>query len=341
MNSRQRIMATVAGEPTDRPAFTATLSLYGAALTGCPLQQYYTSAAAYADGQAAVAETFAPDILFTPFSCPAEGEAFGTEVAFFDHQPPNVVRPAISSVDEIASLVAPDVDAHPRLTYIREALRTMVSAHGKERAVAAITLSPVGVPLMIMGISGWIETVLFDPQGARRMLDVTRPFSVRWANTLLGDGADFVAMPMAMFSPSVVTRKIAETFTRPALAETFGEIDGPIILHHAGGPCMKHLDLFVGLPNVVGVVIDNRDDPVEARGILGPEMLLLSGPNGPELPERTADQIHTECRDRLARRNGDRKAILATAAADIPLATPAENIHAICRAVGSDATEGL
>jgi uroporphyrinogen decarboxylase len=333
-------MATVAGDPADRPAFTATLSLYGAALTGCPLQQYYTSAAAYADGQAAVAEIFGPDILFTPFSCPAEGEAFGTEVAFFEHQPPNVVRPAVSSVEEIASLAIPDVEAHPRLMYIREALRTMVSAHGRERAIAGIALSPVGVPLMIMGISGWMETVLFDPQGARRMLDVTRPFSVRWVNALLGDGADFVAMPAGMLSPLIVTREIAEDFTRPALVEALEEVDGPVILHHAGGPCTRHLDLFVGLPNVIGVVIDNRDDPGEARRILGPEMVLLAGPSGPELPECTVDQIEADCRSRLTRCNGDSKAILATAAADIPLATPAENIHAICRAVGAYAEGG-
>jgi uroporphyrinogen decarboxylase len=340
VNSRQRVMATVAGEPTDRTAFTAMLSLYGAALTDCPLKQYYTCAESYVAGQAAVIETFAPDVVFTPFACPVDGEAFGAKAAFFDNQPPNIIRPAISSIQEIASLPTPDIETHPRLMYIREALRAMVSAYGQERAIVGIATNPVDLPFLIMGIGGWMETVLFDLQGARRMLDVTIPFFVRWINSLLADGADLVALSTGMLNPSIVTREMAETFTRPALVEALAEINGPVILHHTGGSCLKNLDLFAGLPNVLGVVIDSCDDPGKARGILGPEMLLFSGPNGPDLPTCTADMVESECRDLLIDRQDDLKFILATSSADVPLATPVENIHAIRQAVIASAEEG-
>ncbi|MBT3201365.1 MAG: uroporphyrinogen decarboxylase [Phycisphaerales bacterium] len=337
MNSRERVMAMVAGEPTDRPVFSATLSLYGAALTGCPLQRYYTDPNAYSAGQDAIAQAFASDIIFTPFSVPIEGEVYGSRVAFFEDQPPNIVRPAISSSKEIASLQTPDVESHPRLMYIRDTLRMLVSAHRSQRAIAGIALSPMDSPLMIMGIEGWMETVLFDPQGVRSMLDVTGPFFVRWVNSLLSDGADFIVLPVGMLSPSVVTRQIAEDVTRPALAEALAEVNGPVVLHHTGGSCMRHLDLFAGLPNVIGVVIDSRDDPGEAREILGPDMVLFAGPSGPDMPEYTAEQITADCAERLVERHGDPRFVLATTAADVPLATRAENIHAMRRAVQAQA----
>ena len=42
MNSMERILATLAGEPTDRRAISLTLPLYGARLTSCDLRTYYT-----------------------------------------------------------------------------------------------------------------------------------------------------------------------------------------------------------------------------------------------------------------------------------------------------------
>ena len=61
MNSMERIQAALAGKPVDRRAIAPVLGLYGARLTNCPLDQYYTDPAAYARGQSAVRETFQPD----------------------------------------------------------------------------------------------------------------------------------------------------------------------------------------------------------------------------------------------------------------------------------------
>lgn len=335
MNGRERIFAALAGAPVDRPAFTALLSLYGARLTECPLTHYYTDSAAYAHGQAAVAETFQPDILFPPFLATAEGEAFGSTVKYFDNQPPNLSHPAIASTEEIPLCSPPDVDGHPRLLFIREALRHLVSAHGSETAIPGSLLSPVDVPLMIMGIGGWLQTVLFDPDDAKRMLDITIPYFIKFANALLDDGADFLVIPAAFLNPSVVTRSIAEEFTLPILREVFKEVHGPIVLHHAGGPFLSFLDLYTGLPNVVGFVLDYTDSFVEAREKLGPEILFLGGLDGPNLCKHRAEEIEDQCSALLENRRDDARFVLATSGADVALETPPENIHALRRAVES------
>ncbi|MEQ8224253.1 MAG: uroporphyrinogen decarboxylase family protein, partial [Candidatus Eremiobacterota bacterium] len=107
MNSLERVTCAIRGEVSDRPPVSVTLSMYGARLTGCPLEKYYTDAAAYAEGQSAVKEIFQPDIIFTPFVLTAEGEAFGSRVKFFQNQPPNMSEPSVKSAEEFLKLPVP------------------------------------------------------------------------------------------------------------------------------------------------------------------------------------------------------------------------------------------
>lgn len=335
MNGRERVFATLTGAPVDRRAFSPVMSLYGAKLTGCPLGQHYSDAALYARGQAAVMETFHPDILFAPFALVLEGEAFGSQAGFFDHQPPNLLAPAAASAEDVSRLPTPDVDSHPRLLYVREALRRVVAAHGGDVAVAAVVLSPIDLPLMIMGMENWLHTVLCDKDGARRVLDVTRSFFCRWAGALLADGADFLALPAAFLNPAVVTRQMVETFGLPALRDAFADVKGDIVLHHGGAPWLAFMDLYVGLPRVVGYVVDHRDSLSEARHKVGGDAALLGGLDGPNIGKESPEALEARCLALLADRHDDARYILTNSGPDIALDTPQDNIHAIRRAIAT------
>ncbi len=333
MNSKERVFATLQGKQVDRRPFTALLSLYGAGLTGCPLRQYYSDAAAYARGQTAVRETFEPDILFSPFSLVTLAEAFGGEAKYFDNYPPNLLRPAITSMSNIPHLSVPDIDSHPKIIYVRDSLRRIAETHGKESVTAAVLLSPLDLPLMIMGLDKWMETVLFDNDGVDRMLEITIPFFIQFANALLEDGADALVLPAAFLTPALATREILERFALPVMRDVFDKVRGPIVIHHVGSPFLKFLDLFAGLPNVVGFVLDHRDDLSEAREKAGPGMTIFGGPDGPNIGNVSPENIETQCRALLKARRKEPCFILGTTGADIPVDAPAENIHAMRKAV--------
>ena len=333
MNSKERVFATLQGKAVDQRPFTAMLSLYGAGLTRCPLREYYTDAAAYAHGQTAVRETFRPDILFSPFLLVALSEAFGGEVRYFDKQPPNLLYPAITSAKEIPRLPQPDIDAHPRIVYVRDGLRRVAESHGKEAAVAGILLSPVDLPLLIMGIDGWLETVLFDEDGVKRMLEITIPFFIHYANALFGDGADALVLPAAFLTPALATREMVERFTLPVLKDVFTKVRGPIVIHHVGGSFSKFLDLFAGLPNVVGFVLDHQDNLSSAREIIPPGVTLLGGPDGSNIGKYSPEEIEAHCTTFLNNRRGDPNFILSTSGGDVAIDTPWENIAAMRQAV--------
>ncbi len=317
------------------------MSLYGAKLTGCPLEKYYTDPAEYARGQQAVLETFHPDILFSPFKLVGEAQAFGGKIRYFDNQPPNLIEPAISSIEQLTTLKVPDVDSHPSLLFYRKALSSMVKGVGAHAAIGAIMLSPVDMPLMIMGIDAWLSTILFDDDGVKRMLDVTVPFFVKRANTLLAEGADCLVMPATFFSAKVITRQIAESFTLPVLRQAFAEVKGPIVLHHGGSPLVPFMDICAALPNVIGFAVDHSDDLSEARGIIGDEPTLMAGPDGPNLWKLSPTEIETQCKDILLDRQNDSKFVLATTGPDIAFNTPPENILAMKNAVESFAVRSI
>lgn len=335
MTGNERIRATLAGTAVDRRAFAPVLGLYGARLTGCPSEQYYTNPAAYARGQTAVRETFQPDVLCAPLAFASIGAAFGGELRFLVNDVPNLRRPALPSVAEWDTLVWPDPDTHPRLLFLREALRRVAEEHGDQVPIAMVIPEPVDIPGLILGLDVWLETVLFDTGGARRVMETVAPFYVRLVNGFFASGTAFVAMPCGMASPSVVTREIVTTFTRPILAEVLAQLRGPVILHNVGARLLPHLDLLTGLPSVVGFILDERDDLGRARQVVGAEPVLFGGLDCVHLAEMTGAEVASGCHAVLQDRRQDRRFVLGTSGPDVPWSTPPENIHAMRKAVES------
>jgi len=335
MKSSARILATLAGKPLDRRAFIPVLSLYGARLTDCPLDRYYSDPAAFCAGQAAVYKEFEPDMLLGPFSFALVGAAFGSELKFSTVQPPNVRRPAITSLAGWDELVLPDIDSNPHLLYFREATRLMANTFGDQVPVAACLPAPIDIPALVMGMEGWLDLVLFDRPGAGRVLDKVNAFFIRLANCLYSEGAMVAVLPCGYASPSVLNREPVASLLRPALEQALGQLHGPSVLHHCGAPLLGHLDILTGLPSVIGYALTYDEGLARTRQILGPLPALLSGPLGTSVAEMNAAQVKEVCRTILQERDRahDKRFILATLGADVPWHTPPENLRAMREAL--------
>jgi uroporphyrinogen decarboxylase len=335
VNGMDRILGTLAGNALDRRAFIPVLSLYGARLTQCPLETYYTDPMAYARGQIAVQEQFEPDMLFGPFAFASIGAAFGSEVPLSGDQAPNIRRPGVPSVEAFDRLVLPDPDSDPHLLYFREAIRRLTGEFRGEVPIAACLAAPIDLPVLAMGMETWLETLLFDTAGAQRILDKMSAFFVRFTNCLFADGATVAFLPCGFASPTVLVRHKVESLLRPALQAALGQLAGPAVLHHAGASLLRHLDLLTGLPAVVGFALRHEEGLAEARRVIGPDPVLLSGPHGPSLAGMDAASVERTCLEILEERRDARDArfILVTLGADVPLNTPPENIHAMRRAL--------
>ncbi|MBI5834349.1 MAG: uroporphyrinogen decarboxylase [Armatimonadetes bacterium] len=333
MTGRERVFATLAGAPKDRVPFFLIASLYGAHLTGCPLPEYFHSGTAYGEGQAAVVERFDPDLVLGPFAVTKEGEAWGSTLRYSHKGAPMFIEPAAPSRQAIAGLAPPDIDSSPSLLYFREATRAIASAHGTDRVIAVGVLDPVDLPLMIMGIEGWLDTLLFHRADAQRLLDLCLQHFGRWANALLADGADLIIVLSCFMGPTLAPPELAEAVTLPVLRQALAQVQGPVMLHHGGSPSGAKPRLTAGLQPVIGQIMDARDNLAEARTILGDTAVLASGPEGPRLIHTSRESALAMCRAMLLDRRDDPRFVLGTTAADIEPQTPVEVVAALHDAV--------
>ena len=335
MNHFQRITGTLKGTTLDRRAFVPVLSLYGARLTHCPLQQYYTDPDAYVAGQIAVDKAFEPDMIFSPFAFALIGAAFGSELKISGIQAPNISKPAITSIDEWDRLALPDLDTNPHLLYLQRTTRLMAMEFKDRVPIAACLPAPMDIPALVLGMEGWMELLMFNKKGAQSVLERVSQFFVQLANRLFDQGAMMAFLPCGYASPAVLMRDLVESLIRPAMEQALGQLKGPAVLHHCGAPLLGHLDILTGLPSAVGFALNYEEGLEKARQVLGPGPALLSGPHGPSLVEMNADQVKTLCRSILQERDRkkDTRFILVTLGADVPYDTPVENLDAMGQAL--------
>lgn len=326
-------MAAVTGGPYDRRSVGLTLSLYGARLTGCPLYDFYTDADRYVQGQIAVKNTFDTDIFYTPFVLTAITEAFGGEVKYFKTSPPNMSKPAFKSGAGLSKFDISNIERHPRLVYLLEATRRLADALAADNAVAAVFLSPIDIPPLIMGIDAWLETILFNETEAKKIMEMTGDFFVNMANLFFASGAHFVALPVVFCNPAIITRRIVDEMALPVLSANFSKLKGPLVLHHGGAPMTSFISSLASLPNVIGYAIDQTDKFSDVRNLAGEGKTLLGNIDGPTLNKKTPELIRAQCANILKDRAADPHFIFSSSGADIPLDTPPENIAAVVEAV--------
>jgi uroporphyrinogen decarboxylase len=329
----ERVFNRLQGKPTDRVPFAPLTSLYGARLTSCPLDQYYTNPTSYFQGQKAIVDEFEPDILFSPFALVMEAEAFGSKAAYFEKNPPNLKIPGVSGFEEIKNLTAPEIKNNPRLVYLIESTRLLVEHYKNQIPVAAIVNSPTELPAMIMGIENWIDTLLFHPFEAQQMINLCSEYFVSFANIMLSLGAACIITPASFSNPTIITKHIAETVMVPEMHKVYARVNGPIVFHHGGARLIPFLDLLHNLPNVVGFVLDPRDSFDEAREIIGNDLTVMGNLNGQLLLKANPKIIESWTIKLLENRVNDRKYIMTTSNADIPYDTPIENINIIASTI--------
>lgn len=332
MTSLERVLCALRGEPADRRAFTLTLSLYGARLTGCPVREYFTVPRRYLEGQREVVDLLDPDILFTPFVLPFEALAYGGEEVWLDRFAPNVRKPPFRDPD-LAEPLGEGLLLDPGVGYLVEATRLLAGEFGADRPVCAVVTAPVDLPAMLLGIETWLEILLFDPERAAAFMHLSEDHFLRLTAALFDAGATFLACPVMFANLRLVTPGLLEKTILPTLARCFGLSRGPVVFHHGGNRIEDHLRHYAELPNVPGFVMDPRDSLSRAREILGPGRLILGNLSGPALVRAAPEEARALASDILADRAGDRAFILASGHADVPFDTNPDTLLAVRRAV--------
>ena len=330
--SRDRVMGAITGQRCDRCPTGTVLGLVGARLIGCDLKTYFNDPECFADGQMAALDEFGVDFLLSPFALAKIAESFGSETRYFETRPPTLIRPALMELSDLLLIKIPDIDSNPAILYQRESIRSLVNQCGNKTPVGAIVMAPWDILPMIVGLEKWMDTIYFEPDIAKTVVDSLSGFFIDMANAFLVDGADFVVVVTALTSPGTIRRDYAEKYVMPLFNAMLPEIKGGVLIHHSGQRIEPFIDLYKDISNVIGFALDSRDDPKSARIKAGPQKVLFYGPEGNGLPHMSVNEISGFCQNVLHSHRDDPHFILATSGPDIPYDTPLPKIHAFCDA---------
>ena len=332
MNSYQRVMNTLSGQPVDRLPVFAVLGAYGGKLTSTDLRTLYSDSSAYIAGQKALQEEFGFDLVMTAFDYTLISEAFGGEVAWFADQAPNMKHPAVRNAADALSLPLPDPQHAGRLPVILDATRELGVIYKERVPIISVLPGPCILPSLLIGIEQWMETVLFDQDLAQKLLNYTGDFFIAWANALLAAGADCLVVTEGMASAEIAPRSLFAKMFLPHITSTFARVHGPKVLHHSGGRLKHVLDLLPGLEGLAGITVSSKDDLTEARLLIGPDLTLIGNLDNLTLPSVSADEVYEMSLELLRTAGTSGHYILCNSAADIPLATPPDNLRAMLAA---------
>lgn len=334
MNSRERVFALLSGQKPDRQPFTLTLSMYGAQLIDVPLRDYYTNPQLYVQGQIAVAQEIQPDILFTPFALVKEAHAFGSEIVYLKDNPPNMSNPAVTSPHEVKQLHVPSLH-HPDIQYTIRATELMKKHLGNDKVIAAIMTSPIDLPIIILGLDVWMETLLFYPEIAYSFVARLKSHFIAFATALFDAGADFIVLPSVFINTRIIDEQRINEFSLPLLRDTFTHLPGPVVLHHGGAAIQNMLHIFDQLPNVIGIAVSSQDNLAQCRAAMHPDKILLGNINGPNLWRLKPEHLRVAIEQILQSTKQDRRFILASSSADIAMKTPLANLKEFMHTIKS------
>lgn len=332
MNSYQRVMNTLTGRPVDRVPVFAVLGAYGARLTGTDMRTLFSDAAAYVAGQKALQAEFGFDLVLTGLDYSALAEAFGGEVAWCGDQPPNMKRPAFGNATDALRSPLPDPAGSGRLPVILEANRRLAELYRERVPLISAIPGPGCLPALLLGMERWMELVLFEAETAESLMHHSVTFLASWANALVEAGADGLIVTEGMVAAEVVPRSMFQRQFLPHLHTLFAEVRAPKVVSSTGGSINQALDLLTGLEGVVGVIAGSKDDLTLSRQLLGPDLTLIGNLDNLALPALSPAALLEMSRELLRRAAPSGRYILANSGADVPQATPPENLRALLQA---------
>lgn len=327
----QRVINAVQGIKMERPPASLLLSLYGSKYTSSTLKDYYSIPEKYLEGQQAIVNKFEPDIVSAPFVLPFEGEIFGSKLKYHDNSPPHIKTPAIEKYNEIRKISLPQTNIGCK-KYIQDSVELLVKAFKHEKFIAGITLSGIDSPAMIMGIEGWLDTLLFHQNEANILMEITSEYFIQYSNALFDAGIDVLVIPSAFSNPEIITEKLLVDVTLKYLSDSLKLIKGPVIIHNGGARIVDFLPYLINLENVAGFFIDENEDFDSARKLVG-NKLLLGNLALQAIKYKTEETLVLQVKETLNDRQNDPNYIFYNAGANILLDTNESNIKAVFNTV--------
>jgi MtaA/CmuA family methyltransferase len=328
MNSRDRVLAHLDGQPVDHlPALPITM-MFACDLIGARYRDYCTDHRVLAEAQVRVAEEFQFDYVNTMSDPAREAADCGAAVEYFDHQPVALVedRALLADKTRLAGLQCPDPLGGGRMTNGVQACALLRQKVGRDKVVEGWIEGPMAEAADLRGINTLMLDFYDDPRFVRDLFAFVVEMELRFARAQVEAGIDLIGVGDA--AASLIGPQLYQEFVWPYEKQL---VDG---LHALGMRVRLHICgntrfALEGMGRLGCEIVDlDYLAPVgEGRAKMGPKQVILGNVNPvlvmrngtPELVTQTVAQCHREAGPRY----------IVGPGCEIPRDTRHENVRAL------------
>ena len=328
MNSRERVLAHLEGQPTDRLPLMPITMMFAADQTGAKYQAYATDHRVLVEAQLRTAERFDLDYVSAISDLAREAADFGAAVEYFEDQPPafDENNSLLADKKMLARLKMPDPLGGGRMHDRVKALALFKERVGREKFIEGWVEGPCAEGADLRGINTLMLDFFDDPEFVRDLFALAVENALRFAKAQVEAGADIIGVGDA--AASLVGPMIYEEFVWPfekQLVDGLNRLGARVRLHICGNtrPILEG----IGRLGCDIVDLDSMVPMDEARAKMGPQPFLLGNLDPVrELLHGTPASI-TGAVARCHQQSGARYII--GAGCEVPLHTPPENLCAL------------
>jgi MtaA/CmuA family methyltransferase len=333
MNSKQRYLALLAGQPTDFAPRLPVLMKFAAEYIGSDYGRFAADHRTLVEANLRCASDFGIDQLNTMSDPYRETEGFGAEVVYSASFGARITRPPLADGVDLAQLVQPDPATSVRMRDRVQAVDQYVRQAGDDYSVMGWVEGPAAEAADLRGVEDFFVDLLLDPEPIDELMDHCVEVAVEFARAQLAVGADTIGIGDAVASQ--VSAELYETHILPREQRLVAALKaaGALVRMHICGnithilPGLATLDLDV-------IDIDHMVDLGVARRVLGPRVVLGANLDPvADIMQGTPDGIRAKLR---AARQQAGPRFVVNAGCESPSPTPPANLAALCQPLAWD-----
>lgn len=329
MNSRELVLAHLAGKPVERLPLMPITMMFACDQIGARYLDYCTDYRVLVEGQLRTAETFGFDYVNTMSDPAREAADCGATVEYFEQQPVAIIEEQAFLADKatLARLKMPDPLGGGRMHNGIKALALFKEKVGREKIIEGWVEGPIAEAADLRGINTVMLDFFDDAAFVRDLFEFVVAMELNFAREQVKAGADLIGIGDA--AASLVGPKVYQEFVWPfekKLVKGIQALGAGVRLHICGNT--RKLLKEMGQLGCEIVDLDSLAPLSEARQQMGPKQVLLGNLNPVTVLRNGTRQDVTTAVTECHRQAGPR--FVVGAGCEVPRDTPPENLRALC-----------
>ena len=345
MNSYERFFATLRGEPVDCFAVTPYNSNFGVALVGAEISECYTNGKKLAEAQIKAWEKTNQDVVVAQSDQYYIPEAIGIKTRYSKGSLPEVIKPAIDSLEDVETLRPLDLNRDGRYSIFIEAVSLLVDHFKKEVPVRAPGTGAFSISGQLIGVNQFITEIALaeseeDEKSIERLLalmEVSYESHYRFCEACVKAGASIVQSGDSLASLNMISPGIYEKYAFPFEKRFFQRIgklkkdyNFATLLHICGNNTLIAEKLMATGCDILEV--DYQIDLAHYKKLSGGKVCLMGNlnPAGVLLRGRP-EEVELEAIQAMEKAGNGGHYFLGSGC-EVAIHTPLENIRAMIKA---------